>query len=203
MKKYLLLLLTFVAATGISLAFRHALHGPATASVRNDEPRAEPFTPSAARPTNLDKPVRSDDASGLRFAAVSAKSADAAELLLARLAHDSGAYLLARAQADPGNTRLLQQAAAHFRACLTHEGAGNAGTLFTDARSKLELSERLLAAARRAPANKSAEQPKVVASPAPAPAPAPLPVPPAAPRPTGQTVGPEGIIYERTGEAQP
>ena len=210
MKKCLILLVTFAGATGIGWAARQAMHVSASASVRPDEPRAR----SADRPTILDKPApapaRSEDVSALRFAAgLAPVEGDAAELLLARLAHDSGSYLLARAQSASGKARLLKQAALHFQACLGHESDGNnAGTLFRDARQKLVLAERLLVEANQPPSRKHEEQPipKVAAKPAPTAAPvveqrpAPTATTAPAPRPTGKMVGPEGVIYERAPE---
>jgi hypothetical protein len=189
MTKYLVLTVTFVAVTGVGFRFRQAFYGPATASSRNQGPRPEPLTPRSNRPISLDAAAPPKE--GVRFAAGQAP-ADSADLLLARIAYDSGSYLLKRARATPGSARLLQQAAQHFRACLSHEDdAPENAILFGEARHDLAVAERLLAEAQRpaAPA-------PVRAAPQPAPEPPPA-LPVTVPRQAEKMVGPDGVIYQR------
>ncbi len=205
MKKYLVLALTFAGATGVSLGLRHALHGPATASSRHEEARPDALSAPAQRPTNLDGAggPEGEGATSLRFAAARAPAEpDPAELLLARIAHDAGSYLLARAANAPGNTRLPQQAAQHLRACLSHEGHAGGGTLFVEARRKLAAAERLLAEANRPAVRPEETRARVPGPPKPAPVvaaprPAPAPTPKSA---ALEMVGPDGVLFERAGE---
>jgi hypothetical protein len=151
--------------------------------------------------------------------------ADGGELMVARLAFESGNYLLSKARhADGAAARhLLAQAKQHYRACLAHEGTtpGAAG-LFADARWNLEAARKLLGpGAEEKPApQKKPETASRVARSAPAPA-APAPKPPrtevavapkSAPKSEvrhdsagaaeGLMVGPDGVIYRREAEGR-
>jgi hypothetical protein len=154
---------------------------------------------------------RTDFALPVRF------DADGGELLVARLAFESGNYLLNKARhADAAAARrLLAQAEQHYRACLAHEGTTPDAALFADARRNLEAAQKLLGAGapdKPAPEKKPEPAPRVARSaPAPAaPAPkpsrtevaaAPKPAPKSEVRPDGAAeglmVGPDGVIYHR------
>jgi hypothetical protein len=143
-------------------------------------------------------------------------SEDGGELMVARLAYESGNYLLNKARhADPAAARrLLTQAEQHYRACLAHENTtSGAGSLFADARRNRDAARKLLAP----PPEKKAEAAPRVARSTPPPA-APKPARTevvAAPKPAEKTatrrasagsaeglmVGPDGIIYRREAAA--
>jgi hypothetical protein len=147
---------------------------------------------------------------------------DGGELMVARLAFESGNYLLNKARhAEPAAARrLLTQAEQHYRACLAHEGSTlEAAGLFADARRNLEAARKLLAPERPAPEKKPEPAPRVARiAPAPAaPAPqSPRPEVVAQPKPTPKTevshdsaaaaeglmVGPDGVIYHRDAEGR-
>lgn len=169
--------------------------------------------------------VRVSDVTGTEGAALDvafANNADAkdvtgSEKLMARLAADCASHLYERAKKQPDNVRLLEQAAAHYRACLSHEPTvEGAGSLFTDARKDLEQIEKLLAT--RA---KGREEPKRVTTPSPKaadkpaekqkpadktavaakkeekPAPRPAPVEKAKEKEERLQFGPDGVIFRK------
>src|SRR5579859_2229601 len=73
--------------------------------------------------------------------------ADGGEVMVARLAFESGNYLLNKARHADGAAarRLLTQAEQHYRACLAHEGTTpDPAGLFGDARRNLEAARKLL-----------------------------------------------------------
>jgi hypothetical protein len=195
--RYLTLLSTVVAATAMGLAFRNGMYAPATASSANS--RASDFAlglsatrPDVPRPP-APRPVAKKEQADLLSCALEQKAGDGTDLLLARIANESGTFLLSKAA---GDARRLRQAAAHFRACLAHEPTAGAGTLFADARRNLEQAERLLAAANRpapAPVAPAAPERKAAAV-------SPPPAPAAAVRPEPVMVGPDGVIYRRAEE---
>lgn len=135
------------------------------------------------------------------------------ERRMARLAADCAAQLHEKAKRQPDNARLLEQAAAHYRACLSHEPTvADAGALFADARRDLEQIETALArltsrepprpAPVTAPAEKPAERLPLEADKdeEPAPAPPPEPAPAAkAPAKSGEPLmfGPDGTLFRR------
>jgi hypothetical protein len=131
------------------------------------------------------------------------------ELRAARLAYESGNYLLNKAcQADPAAARrLLSQAERHYRACLAHEATTpGAGSLFADARRNLEAARQFLdaGATEKAPAKKPEK--KAEAAPRLAPA-ASKQAEVAGPRRAGAPaeglmVGPDGVIYQREAGAR-
>src|SRR5262245_14600400 len=128
--------LTFVVATALGVYCRHGLPALARASWRPG-----PGTPAAAGAPAEPAP----------FAAAPGPGSDAGDLLLARIARDCGDHLLARAGSAPGDARLLNQAAHHYRACLAHApSAGEGDPLFAGARRSLARVEGLLAEARPA-----------------------------------------------------
>jgi hypothetical protein len=133
-------------------------------------------------------------------------STDGGELMVARLAYESGNYLLNKArQAEPAAARrLLKQADQHYRACLAHENrAPDAGSLFADARRNLETARKLLEAAAKdrappapAPSKKADAAPRVARA-VPKSAEAVAPRRASAPAAEGLMVGPDGVIYHR------
>jgi hypothetical protein len=219
--KYLTLLATLLAATALGLAFRNGMYGPATASAGNNQPSDFALGLSPARPVEpAERPrdVAAKAPADLLGCAVEQRPGSS-DLLLARIANECGSFLLQKA--SPADPRLLKQAAAHFRACLSHEtSAGGAAPVFADARRKLEQAERLLAQANR-PARVERPAPAPVARPAPTaaapaaekktaavpppPAPRKEPTPPApraTARPEAVMVGPDGVIYRRVEESR-
>ena len=133
------------------------------------------------------------------------------ERRMARLASDCAAQLYEKARRQPDNARLLEQAAAHYRACLSHEPTvADAGALFADARRDLEQIDKALARLKARPTAKPA--PVTAPAPAerlpveadrdeePAPPPAREPAPAAkAPARSGelQMFGPDGTLFRR------
>ncbi len=179
----------------------------------------------AATPVRAAGPQADGDRVRTDFALPVQFDADGGELMVARLAFESGNYLLNKARhAEPAAARrLLAQAEQHYRACLAHEGSTpDAAGLFADARRNLEAAQKLLNAGtpkKPAPEKKPAAAPRAAQSaPAPAvPAPkssrtevavAPKPAPKSEVRhdsaaaAEGLMVGPDGVIYHREAEAR-
>jgi hypothetical protein len=142
--KYLTITVAFLAITGALISLRGLGWHPAGAQYvkTDDEPDG-----AVARVT---------DKSGDEAAALDVVFADAGERkdvsgdkLFARLAADCASHLYEKAKKQPGNVRLLEQAAAHYRACLSHEGTvEDPANLFADARKNLQQIEGLLASAK-------------------------------------------------------
>jgi hypothetical protein len=160
-------------------------------------------THQAARPARASAGLR-DGGRGRAATALPVQfSADGGELMVARLAYESGNYLLNKARhADKAAARrLLTQAEQHYRACLAHEHTTpDAGGLFADARRNLDAARKLLGAA---PEKKADAGPRVARSTPPPAAPAPKPAVKTEPRRAeagaagGLMVGPDGVIYRR------
>jgi hypothetical protein len=189
--------LLVLIVTLLSILGRFTLPGDTPAVQAPQIERAEPVASSA-----------------LQFVQHSTQADDEAETLLARLAAQSGMYLLDQARKHPNRPALLRQAAAHLRACLSHEETLTESTaLFQEVRKKLAEVESLLQASKSAPV---VPHPKAGPGPVPAPSkPEKTPVvPPASesqpaekeaakePAPTPDApksleVGPDGIIYKK------
>jgi hypothetical protein len=218
MNKYLLAGLVLTLLTTGNIAFQ--LYQGANASLarpRKSDP-ARVKLPDRLSGADVGRVKRPHSADPLRFVADRPAEGEDAELLLARVAHDAGVYLLNRARRTPGNTALLRQAAQHLRACLAHEGTvREAGTLFSQARSKLKRTEQMLARLERADKSPSAAvRPAPRAKPAPVLRSAAIKAPAKAAEEDRRTeadpeertpdtrsakvVGPDGVLYERAKE---
>src|SRR5262249_28279977 len=105
------------------------------------------------------------------------------------------------AERSPGDARLLNQAAHHYRACLSHApSAGDADPVFAGARRNLQRVERLLAEARPSEKPPAPARAKLAAEP-PAVSAKPNPEATRAPAPAGRKMaGPDGVIYRPVGE---
>ena len=119
-----------------------------------------------------------------------------------RIAADCGNLLYEKALRSPDNPHLLNQAAQHYRACLSHEPTcRNAEALFRDARARLGQIERMAAqregarsggGERKSPAEKDVEggTPRIEAT---------TPVEkPSVEKDEQKMVGPDGVIYKRS-----
>lgn len=119
---------------------------------------------------------------------------DDTQTRLARLAAEAGRELLELARKQPDNPRLLEQAAAHFRACLSHESDATDASLFREARSRLAQIEKQLATPPAPLAPHTEELPPPLRE-------APTPPVAAAPTPTTNDeplmVTPEGVPIRR------
>jgi hypothetical protein len=115
---------------------------------------------------------------------------DSKEKQFARQAADCARHLYEKAKKQPDNVRLLRQAAAHYRACLSHEPtAGEVGSLFVEARRNLEQIEKMLARVSKRPAPKAAEKlPAAVLEEEPVARPREEP---------GLMFGPDGTVYRK------
>ncbi len=188
-----------VAALGGALfAFRGAFWQPAgAAGGRESAARLD-------RASGTDRPAPRAALAGVVPAGGEGLDGSASGALLARLAAECGNHLFARLDKEPDNPHLLNQAAAHYRACLAHEPTTRDDALFAAVRKKLQQVERLQARLRadQAPAPKSAPAKRVETRPAPPPSP-PEEAAPAPAKKAGEEsrmVGPDGVSYRRVSD---
>jgi hypothetical protein len=207
--KHLTVLLVLIAVTGVNLVFRSSLFNPAAAS------RSQHRTSKPDRVSAIDQPAAPAPAAakqedptavtpGVSHCAIdlnreTAREGDAA---LARIAAECGNHLFEKARLAPDNPHLLNQAAQHYRACLSHEPTcPAAAALFREVRDRLDQVERLKT--QREGERGSAVKPKApVEKPAVPSKPAEV-APPAVEKPAGEKddatmVGPDGVIYRRS-----
>jgi hypothetical protein len=186
--------------TGVNLVFRN-LYGSVDAARGPDREasRAHGLDQPAAIDQHERRETLEDIAPALaRCAASLGKDAEPGDLLLARIAAECGNHLFEKAVRSPENTRLANQAALHYRACLAHEPtARDAGNLFRDVRARLEQLDRLQA--RR---DRPAAEPKAAVKPPqseskPVVQEKPAPEQPAAEKDEPLMVGPDGVTYRR------
>lgn len=211
--KYAILGVVLAIVTGVNLVFSGALYGPAEAA---RSPEAATAGVKAARitqpvPADRDRGKLEGDAINTLLAAgTSGATSDGSGLLLARTAANCGDFLRDKAKRQAGNKLLLRQAAAHYRACLTHEKTAHSTSLFRETRQKLADIERQLntrpTPVVKRPTGSEAKAALVTATPAPAvktnqqakPQPHPITTPPRSPQKTEEiSVGPDGVIYKR------
>jgi hypothetical protein len=205
--KYLTLAVAFLAITAALLSLRGLGWHPAGAQyVKTDD------EPDCAVAHVTDK---GDEGAALDvvFANGGERKDAGSEKVFARLAADCAAHLFEKAKKQPDNVRLLEQAAAHYRACLSHEGTVEAGGLFADARKNLRQIEALLASAKsreaapkadlvRTPASQAVEQAFAALAKAPAPRPQPAPFSKKQDEEELPGFGPDGVTFskERPGD---
>jgi hypothetical protein len=211
--KHMTLIVVLIGVTAVNLAFRHGLSNPVAASRSPD--RAD----KRDRLSGIDGPARtadkqqgSMDGAALnvsRCAADLSKDAAPGDVVLARIAAECGNHLFEKARHSPDNPHLLPQAAQHYRACLAHEPTSpDAGSLFRDARARLDQIERLLARRDTTEAKRTASPIKPTRAVRPAEQAAPQskpvdelkPLPeenPTAEKNEEKMVGPDGVIYTR------
>jgi hypothetical protein len=129
---------TFALVTALAACLHHGLRGSAEAA------RSSPEDVARAREARKASP---SETKGLSLANYTLnEQADPSDLLLARVAHDCAVCLLEKSRRNPGEPRLLEQAAQHLRACLSHEPAGGQiDPLFREARQQLQQVEKQLA----------------------------------------------------------
>jgi hypothetical protein len=213
--KYLTFAAVFVGVTGALIGLRGLAWHPAGAQTGRS-----PHEMDGAAVRVSEKPGTEAAALDVAFANGDDVKDGGGEKLMARLAADCASHLYEKAKKHPDNVRLLEQAAAHYRACLSHEPTvEDAGALFADARKALEQIEKLLARAKTreadkrpavTPAPKGAEKPaetkpadrpnvavKKEEKSAPAPAPAPAPIPKAKEKEEALEFGPDGTLFRR------
>ena len=120
----------------------------------------------------------------------------------ARVAVATGDHLLDRARQSPNDPHLLRQAAAHYRAALTHEPTVRDADLFAAVRAKLTGIDREIALLDRPGVAKPTLPLATVKAPAPVvkpKTPAPVTTPRVAVRPERIMVGPDGVEIRRVG----
>jgi hypothetical protein len=194
--KYLTIAVVFLGITGTLISLRGLAWQPVGAQyARTDN------EPDAAALPAIDGPAGEGAALAVTLAKGEDKKSTSDEKLMARLAAECASHLFDKSKNQPDNVRLLEQAAAHYRACLSHEHTVDDAALFADARKNLEQIDKLLAVAKSRPTQqppaKIAEKAKAEKHDKPAPA------------PVVQTkkqeplmFGPDGVIFrkERAGD---
>jgi hypothetical protein len=199
--KQLSVLVVLIAVTGATVAFRTLSYHPLEAARRPEQPALVERTSGLDRRGVAQRPL--PEGAALPFVPASTTDGKESEdLVFARRAAEAGNQLLDKARRQPDNRRLLGQAAAHYRASLTHEpDAGKAGSLFADVRRKLAEVEALLArpAKPAAPAAAPLHSPRAEAEPATPVAPrAPIVAAPVTTKAEeSRMVGPDGVTIER------
>ncbi len=192
MKKYLCLAVVFVITTGLSVGFRHGVSGTSKAS-RQER--------SGERPGLSDPLQRPIEGASLAMVLVGTGSTDEkTDREFARGAAATGDRLMDRAKQSPDNPHLLRQAAAHYRAALTHEPTvRDAGELFSTVRVKLTRLDREIALLNRPGVAKPTPR-TIFETPVVKPIPsAPVVIPPVAAKAEGIMVGPDGVEIRRVG----
>lgn len=190
--KYLTIAVVFLGITGTMYSLRGLAWHPAGAQfVRTDN------EPDAALPA-IDGPSGEGAALAVTLAKGEDRKPTSDEKLMARLAAECASHLFEKSKSQPDNVRLLGQAAAHYRACLSHEGTVDDAALFADARKNLEQIDKLLAAAKSRPApqhpTKVAEKAKDEAKTTVKPAPAPVET---KKKDEPLTFGPDGVQFRK------
>ena len=194
-KKYLCLGVVFVITTGLSVGFRHGVSGTSKAS------RQERSGERLARLGPADRTQGPIEGASLTMVPAGTGSTDEkTDREFARGAASTGDRLMDRAKQSPDNPHLLRQAAAHYRAALTHEPTvRDAGDLFSTVRVKLTRLDREINLLNRPGVTKPALQ-TIVKAPVVKPiTPAPVVIPPVAAKAEGIMVGPDGVEIRRVG----
>ena len=194
MKKYLSLAVVLIVATGISLGLRHAMSGTSEAS------RREPSGDRLDRLRLTDRMQSPVEGASLVVMPAGTDSADEkSDREFAGVAAATGDRLLDRARQSPDNPHLLRQAAAHYRAALTHEPTvRDAADLFADVRVKLIKLDREIARLDQPGVARPTVSPTIVKAPlVKRETPAPVVAPPVAVRPEAIMVGPDGVEIRR------
>ena len=192
MKKYLCLAVVFVITTGLSVGFRHGVSGTSKAS------RQERSGERLGLSDPLQRPI---EGASLAMVPVATGSTDEkTDREFARGAAATGDRLMDRARQSPDNPHLLRQAAAHYRAALTHEPTvRDAGDLFSTVRVKLTRLDREIDLIDRPGLAKPTPQTTVEAPVVKPMTPAPVVIPPVAAKAEGIMVGPDGVEIRRVG----
>ena len=203
--KYLTLAVVLGAATGISIGFRYGISGTAEAS------RQEPSSDRLDRAAELVRLEGTLEGASLPMMPVGTGLADEkSDREFARMAADTGDRLLNRARQSPYNPHLLRQAAAHYRAALTHEPTvRDAGDLFVMVRVKLIRLDLEIARLDRPgvakPTTRASVPPAIVKTPSAVVKPK-LPAPfvslPVIAKPEATMFGPDGVEIRRVGPSE-
>lgn len=174
--KQLSIIVVFLAATGIGVAFRNGMSGTSEAA---RAPISQGRVEKAAGVTGVavtDRPASKTQGptegaalSGVTSASGAARNAND-DLAIARIAADCGNRLFEKARRASNDATVLQQAAQHYRACLAHEtSTPGQDTFFREVRTRLEEIEKLLTQPRKPAAEQAAivpeEKPAVVSTP--------------------------------------